>query len=120
MPASNWLHITPRHLSPEIGHMADTFTYVKFPINCVTVDLCGDDSNFKVWYIARHDRDYWKDQNWWKIKQYKEGIYAWHEDYAGRNGYTMKAFLDMSNVIWKKYTLFGESPRTLLVSITES
>ena len=109
MPAPNWLHLTPGHLSEEIGRMADAFTYVKFPLDVVTADICRDDSTFKVWYIPAHDKDYWKDHYWWKIKQYKEGVYAWHELYAGMNGYTMKAFLDMSNVIWQKYSLWRES-----------
>ena len=47
----NWLHQTPRNLSPEVRHMADAHSWVKFPVNCLTIDPCRDDSNFKVWYM---------------------------------------------------------------------
>ena len=89
--------------------MADTYTWVKFPANCLRIDPCRDDPNFRVWYIHKNDQEYGKDTNWKKMKQYKEGIYAWHEGYSSRNGYTMKALLDMSNVVWKKYSLWRES-----------
>ena len=46
------------------------------------------------------------------MKEYKEGIYAWHEEYAARQGYTMTALFEMTNVSWKKYSLWNESSIT--------
>ena len=92
--------------------MAETHSYVKFPSNCLTIDPCRDDSNFKVWYIQKNNHNYWKDYNWRDMKLYKEGIYAWHENYSAMNGFTMKALLDMSNVTWKKFSPWTESDIT--------
>ena len=103
----NWLHQTPTNLSPEVSHMADTHTWVKFPANCLTINPCKDDSNFRVWYNHKKNRQYWKKHNWKSMKLYKEGIYAWHEEYSAMNAFRMKAPLDMSNVTWRKFSMEG-------------
>ena len=105
----NWLHLTPMNISPEVTFMSQTHTWVRFPANSLTIDLCKDDSNFKVWYFHKKNRQWWRRDNWLTTQEYKESIYAWHEEYADWNSFSMKALLDMSNISWKKYSHWEEA-----------
>jgi len=105
----SWLHLTPRNISLEVTFMAETHTWVKFPANSLTIDLQKIDSNFKVTFFDRRNRQWWKDTHWLTTQQYKESVYAWHEEYAGVNGFTMKMLLDMSNITWKIYSSWKET-----------